>query len=93
MLWNTGENVGNHGPISNLTTYGVTPYNGSGDRKGEMKKTTIWLTDNEMAAVAREAKKTGLTQSEVIRRAIDEQILQKEYDARMVKRLDAKRKK
>ncbi|MGA8813559.1 MAG: DUF6290 family protein [Candidatus Sulfotelmatobacter sp.] len=58
-----------------------------------MKKTTIWLTDNEMAAVAREAKKTGLTQSEVIRRAIDEQILQKEYDARMVKRLDAKRKK
>jgi hypothetical protein len=37
-----------------------------------MKRTTIWLTDQQVAAFAKMAKKTGMKQAELIRRALDE---------------------
>ena len=37
----------------------------------EMKRTTIWLTDSQVATLAKISKKTGLKQAELIRRAID----------------------
>jgi hypothetical protein len=36
-----------------------------------MKRTTIWLTDPQVAALLRISKKTGLKQAELIRRFID----------------------
>jgi hypothetical protein len=63
-----------------LTMYGVTPYNYFSSRKGvRMQKTTIWLTDPEKEAVAREAKRIGSTQSEVIRGLIDEELLNRDW--------------
>jgi len=36
-----------------------------------MKRTTIWLTDSQVAALAKLRKKTGTKQAELIRRFID----------------------
>jgi len=36
-----------------------------------MKRTTIWLTDSQVAALAKLSKKTGMKQAELIRRYID----------------------
>jgi Ribbon-helix-helix domain len=36
-----------------------------------MKRTTIWLTGFQVAALAKISKKTGIKQSELIRRFID----------------------
>jgi len=36
-----------------------------------MKRTTIWLTDTQVAALAKLGKKTGTKQAELIRRFID----------------------
>jgi hypothetical protein len=36
-----------------------------------MKRTTVWLTDPQVAALEKLAKKTGLKQAELIRRFID----------------------
>jgi hypothetical protein len=44
-----------------------------------MKRTNIYLTDNEHKAVAKEAKKLSLSKAEVIRRSIDEQLLQRDF--------------
>jgi predicted DNA-binding protein len=39
-----------------------------------MKRTTIWLTDSQVAALAKLSKKTGTKQAELIRRFIDKGI-------------------
>jgi hypothetical protein len=36
-----------------------------------MKRTTIWLTDSQVKALAKISKKTGMKQAEMIRRFID----------------------
>jgi hypothetical protein len=36
-----------------------------------MKRTTIWLTDSQVALLAKISKKTGMKQAELIRRFID----------------------
>jgi hypothetical protein len=36
-----------------------------------MKRTTIWLTDSQVKALAKISKKTGMKQAELIRRFID----------------------
>jgi hypothetical protein len=36
-----------------------------------MKRTTIWLTDSQVKALAKISKKTGTKQAELIRRFID----------------------
>jgi len=36
-----------------------------------MKRTTIWLTDAQVKALAKVSKKTGMKQAELIRRFID----------------------
>jgi hypothetical protein len=36
-----------------------------------MKRTTIWLTDSQVAALAKLSKKTGMKQAELIRRFVD----------------------
>lgn len=36
-----------------------------------MKRTTVFLTDPQMKALQAEAKRTGLTVAELIRRAVD----------------------
>lgn len=36
-----------------------------------MKRTTVWLTDPQVTALEKLAKKTGLKQAELIRRFID----------------------
>jgi predicted DNA-binding protein len=36
-----------------------------------MKRTTIWLTDSQVTALAKLSKKTGMKQAELIRRFID----------------------
>ena len=36
-----------------------------------MKRTTIWLTDSQVAKLAKMSKKTGMKQAELIRRFID----------------------
>ena len=38
---------------------------------GAMKRTTIWLTDSQVKALAKISKKTGMKQAELIRRFID----------------------
>jgi len=43
-----------------------------------MKRTTIWLTDAQVKALAKIAKKTGMKQAELIRRFLDEGIAAKE---------------
>jgi predicted DNA-binding protein len=39
-----------------------------------MKRTTVWLTDAQVKALAKISKKTGMKQAELIRRYIDEGI-------------------
>jgi predicted DNA-binding protein len=39
-----------------------------------MKRTTIWLSEQQIAQLQKQAKKTGLTMAELIRRFIDEGI-------------------
>jgi hypothetical protein len=41
---------------------------------GFMKRTTIWLTDSQVKALAKLSKKTGMKQAELIRRFVDEGI-------------------
>jgi predicted DNA-binding protein len=36
-----------------------------------MKRTTIWLTESQVKALAKISKKTGMKQAELIRRFID----------------------
>jgi hypothetical protein len=36
-----------------------------------MKRTTIWLTNSQVAELAKISKKTGIKQAELIRRYID----------------------
>ena len=36
-----------------------------------MKRTTIWLTDSQVKALAKISKKTGMKQAELVRRFID----------------------
>jgi hypothetical protein len=39
-----------------------------------MKRTTIWLTDAQVKALAKINKKTGIKQAELIRRFVDQGI-------------------
>jgi predicted DNA-binding protein len=39
-----------------------------------MKRTTIWLTDQQVKELAKLSKKTGMKQAELIRRFIDDGI-------------------
>ncbi len=41
------------------------------DHTYRMKRTTIWLTDSQVAALSKISKKTGTKQAELIRRYID----------------------
>lgn len=47
-----------------------------------MKRTTVWLTDPQVKALARIAKKTEMKQAELIRRSIDEFIERRQNQGR-----------
>jgi hypothetical protein len=64
-----------------------------GVRQGEakMKRTNIYLGSSQHKAVVKEAKKLGVSASEVIRCLIDEGLLQRDYDNKWVRNFDAGR--
>jgi predicted DNA-binding protein len=45
-----------------------------------MKRTTIWLTDTQVGALAQVSKKTGMQQSKIIRRCIDAGLQERRLD-------------
>ena len=50
-----------------------------------MQRTTIWLTAQQAAQIAKLAKKTGMKQSEIVRRFIDKGLEEsKSKDAAMI---------
>jgi hypothetical protein len=55
-------------------------------KKSPMKLNSSRLTDEQKAAVVKEAKKTRQTQAEVIRGVIDEQLLQRNFEVARVRR-------
>jgi predicted DNA-binding protein len=44
----------------------------AGRHTSGMKRTTIWLSDQQVRELAKLSKKTGIKQAELIRRFIDE---------------------
>jgi ribbon-helix-helix CopG family protein len=52
--------------ILRLATYGVKVY------APPMIRTTVWLSEQQVAALRKMARKTGLKAAELLRRAVDE---------------------
>ena len=51
-----------------------------------MKRTTIWLTDSQVKALAKVSNDTGMKQAEIVRRCIDAGLQGKRLDWRGRKR-------